>query len=68
MCVNLFTMLAVVRTCVLSPARDAAVITVAALNSKDQMPSFSDGGVCVDILGPGYSVLSAYYGSDFGTL
>ncbi len=31
------------------------------------MPSFSDGGVCVDLLGPGYEVLSAYYGSDTGT-
>lgn len=53
--------------CLLSPARDAAVITVAAINQEDEMPSFSDGGVCVDILGPGYQVLSAYYGSDSGT-
>ncbi|DBB00879.1 TPA: hypothetical protein ACH3X1_000798 [Trebouxia sp. C0004] len=53
--------------CLLSPARDAAVITVAAINKQDAMPSFSDGGVCVDLLGPGYQVLSAYYGSDTGT-
>ncbi|KAL0022292.1 hypothetical protein WJX79_005985 [Trebouxia sp. C0005] len=53
--------------CLLSPARDAAVITVAAINQQDAMPSFSDGGVCVDLLGPGYEVLSAYYGSDSGT-
>ena len=53
--------------CDLSPARDASVITVAAITSADVMPSYSDGGVCVDLLGPGSLVLSAYYGSDTGT-
>ena len=53
--------------CLLSPARDASVITVAAITQADAMPSFSDGGVCVDMLGPGYQVLSAYYGDDTGT-
>ena len=53
--------------CLLSPARDASVITVAATTQDDTMPSFSDGGVCVDVLAPGYSILSAYYGSDTGT-
>ena len=53
--------------CLISPARDASVITVAATTSSDHMPSFSDGGVCVDLLAPGYSILSAYYGSDSGT-
>lgn len=53
--------------CLLSPARDASVITVAAINQNDAMPSFSDGGVCVDILGPGYEILSANYATDTGT-
>ena len=52
--------------CLLSPARDAAVITVAATNKADAMTGFSDGGVCVDLLAPGYQILSAYYGSDSG--
>ena len=62
---NVFTCVA--DACLLSPARDASVITVAATNQYDVMPSFSDGGVCVDILGPGYSILSAHYGSNTGT-
>ena len=61
------TLCMIADACLLSPARDAAVITVAAINKVDEMPSFSDGGVCVDLLAPGYEVLSAYYGSDTGT-
>ena len=53
--------------CLISPARDASVITVAATTQDDIMPSFSDGGVCVDVLGPGYNILSASYGTDTGT-
>ena len=53
--------------CLISPARDASVITVAATTQDDVMPSFSDGGVCVDVLGPGYNILSAHYSTDTGT-
>lgn len=53
--------------CLISPARDASVITVAAITQDDAMPSFSDGGVCVDVLGPGADILSAYYATNTGT-
>ena len=53
--------------CLISPARDASVITVAAITQNDVMPTFSDGGVCVDVLGPGYNILSASYSTDTGT-
>jgi subtilisin family serine protease len=53
--------------CGVSPARTPEAITVAASDSNDAMASFSNGGTCVDLFGPGVGVLSAWYTSDTAT-
>lgn len=49
--------------CSFSPARVSTAITVGATDSDDIITSFSNHGPCVNILAPGYQVLSAYKGS-----
>lgn len=53
--------------CTASPARAAQALTVAATNSSDGKPSWSNYGACVDLFAPGASVASAYYSSDTAT-
>jgi len=53
--------------CGYSPAYSAAAITVGSTDSRDRRSSFSNYGRCVDIWGPGSSVLSAYYTSNTAT-
>ncbi|MGD8278803.1 MAG: S8 family serine peptidase, partial [Gemmatimonadota bacterium] len=49
-----------VDACTQSPARAAAALTVAATNSSDSRPSWSNRGTCVDLFAPGVSITSAY--------
>jgi subtilisin family serine protease len=44
--------------CGTSPARVPQVLTVAATDAADAMPSFSNGGSCVDIFAPGVRIVS----------
>jgi subtilisin family serine protease len=53
--------------CSYSPSRVAEAITVAASDINDAMASFSNGGTCVDIFGPGVNVLSAWNTDDTAT-
>ncbi len=46
--------------CNYSPASEPSAITVAASNSSDAKPSWSNFGTCVDIFGPGVSITSAW--------
>ncbi len=46
--------------CNYSPASAPTAITVAASNSSDAKPSWSNYGTCVDIFGPGVSITSAW--------
>ncbi len=46
--------------CLESPARLPAAITVAATDSTDFSPSWSDFGSCVDLFAPGVDVLSTW--------
>ena len=55
-------------TCGVSPARAAAAITVAASDSGDSRAAYSNYGSCNDIFAPGSNILSAYYGSDTGSV
>ena len=41
------------------PARFSSVITVAATNDYDRLPSYTNYGSCVDLLAPGHRILSA---------
>ena len=50
-----------------SPARVAEAITVGATNSSDVFASFSNYGSIVDILAPGVSITSSWYGSNSST-
>ncbi|HEU0300232.1 MAG TPA: S8 family peptidase [Longimicrobium sp.] len=47
--------------CYYSPARIAAVLTVAASNSNDERSWFSNYGRCVDLYAPGSDILSAWH-------
>jgi aqualysin 1 len=47
-----------------SPARTAEAITVGATSSTDGFASFSNFGSVVDILAPGVSITSAWFGSN----
>ena len=62
-----------VDACTQSPARAGAgtnngIMTVAATDSSDAEPSWSNYGSCVDIWAPGVSILSDYKGSTTKTL
>ncbi len=50
--------------CYYSPAREASAITVAASDQSDNIAYFSNFGSCVDIFGPGVTILSAGITSD----
>lgn len=45
--------------CYYSPAREVSAITVGATDSSDTIAYFSNYGTCVDIFGPGVTILSA---------
>jgi subtilisin family serine protease len=53
--------------CNYSPARVAEAITVGATQNNDAAASFSNFGTCVDILGPGVNITSAWYNSNTAT-
>jgi subtilisin family serine protease len=53
--------------CYYSPARVAAVLTVAASTSSDERAWFSNYGRCVDLYAPGSGILSAWYTSSTAT-
>merc|ERR1719454_2515895 len=53
--------------CGFSPAYVPSAITVGSTDSRDYRSSFSNYGRCVDIWGPGSSVLSAGHTSDTAT-
>jgi subtilisin family serine protease len=49
--------------CVTSPAATPGAITVGASASNDAVASYSNFGVCVDLVAPGSAIVSAYTGS-----
>ncbi len=53
--------------CSTSPARAPEALTVASSASNDAESSFSNHGTCVDIFGPGSSIVSASYSSNTGS-
>ncbi|MDQ3618341.1 MAG: S8 family peptidase [Pseudomonadota bacterium] len=53
--------------CNYSPARVAAAITVGSTTSTDARSSFSNFGSCVNIFGPGSSIMSTWYTSNSAT-
>merc|ERR1719412_1728469 len=53
--------------CGFSPAYVPSAITVGSTDSRDYRSSFSNYGRCVDIWGPGSSVLSAGHTSDYAS-
>jgi subtilisin family serine protease len=53
--------------CTRSPAREPSVLTVAASNSSDSRPSWSNYGTCVDVFAPGENILSTMHTSDTAT-
>jgi len=53
--------------CNYSPARSSPAITVAASDVKDKSASFTNYGSCVDVYGPGVSILSTWIGSTSAT-
>jgi subtilisin family serine protease len=53
--------------CAQSPGGAPNVLTVGATASNDAEAPFSNYGTCVDILAPGYQVVSNSYQSDVGT-
>ncbi len=53
--------------CNYSPSSAPTAITVAATNSSDAKPSWSNFGTCVDIFAPGVSITSAWYTSTTAT-
>jgi subtilisin family serine protease len=50
--------------CDSSPGRVADALTIAATNSSDAKPSWSDFGACVDWFAPGASITSTYHTGD----
>ncbi|WP_409483495.1 S8 family serine peptidase [Arsenicicoccus dermatophilus] len=50
-----------------SPAREPAMITVAATNKSDKLAYFSNYGKCVDIAAPGEDITSAWKGGSTAT-
>jgi len=53
--------------CTRSPASAPLALTVGATEDNDAIASFSNDGPCVDIFGPGVSILGAAIGSDTAT-
>ena len=53
--------------CNYSPARAAGAITVGSTTSTDVRSSFSNFGGCLDIFGPGSSIMSTWYTSNTAT-
>lgn len=53
--------------CNVSPAREPTAITVGSTTQSDARSSFSNFGTCVDIFGPGSSILSTSNGSNTAT-
>jgi subtilisin family serine protease len=53
--------------CTASPASAPLALTVGSTTSSDARSSFSNFGVCVDIFGPGSSIVSSTYTSDTST-
>ena len=53
--------------CNYSPARAPSAITVGSTTSTDARSSFSNWGTCLDIFGPGSSILSAWHTSSTAT-
>jgi aqualysin 1 len=53
--------------CYMSPARVPAVLTVAATDSTDYSPQFSNWGRCIDLFAPGDRIRSASHGSRTGS-
>jgi subtilisin family serine protease len=56
-----------VNACNTSPARAPTAITVAASTSSDSWASFSNWGICVDIISPGVSIRSSWSTSNTAT-
>ena len=54
--------------CNIVPARFSSVITVAATNSGDRLPSYTNYGPCVDLLAPGHNIMSASHSDENGEL
>lgn len=54
--------------CNLSPARVSEAITVAASDINDNLASFSEKGVCVDIVAPGVNILSTWNNGKTNTI
>jgi subtilisin family serine protease len=55
------------RACDVSPARLPAAVTVAATDSTDHSPNWSNYGSCLDLFAPGVSILSAWRTSNTAT-
>lgn len=53
--------------CSYSPSRVTEALVVSATDSQDRKASFANYGTCVDIFGPGVSVLSTWNTSDTAT-
>lgn len=51
-------------SCMFSPASEETAITVAASNTDDTRPTFSNSGNCVDIFAPGQDILSSWHTGD----
>ena len=49
--------------CLSSPSRTAEALTVAASDSTDTRPSWSNYGSCVDLFAPGVTITAAWYSS-----
>ena len=52
--------------CDVVPARFSSVITVAAINSGDRLPVYTNYGPCVDLLAPGHNIISASHRDETG--
>jgi subtilisin family serine protease len=53
-----------VDACRFSPSSNLNVFSVGAADSNDNVPGYSDVGVCVSIYAPGSNIMSAYVGSN----
>ncbi|KAL3766563.1 hypothetical protein ACHAW5_003866 [Stephanodiscus triporus] len=53
--------------CYYSPASASKAITVGAIDSSDNLPSWTNYGLCVDVYGPGVSIKAAWIGSTSAT-
>jgi subtilisin family serine protease len=53
--------------CIGSPSSTPTALTVAATNSSDSRPAWSNYGRCVDVFAPGVGIKSAWNGTDTAT-